>query len=213
MTISESFKFSNKKIVDLSNLKNIPSLSTVEQKNLAILVVARNELSRLLPSDRDFFSNLIFDYLKKNVPDFRELDTLFERYFAETNPIKKNIIFKQIKPIEPLAVYLSEIAVIFNKVEKTSEIAIKGFVYNLILDWFEAEKMKSSYLSELSAISFQPQIDKLIQVTKEDKIAREKLNMAFDNAIEISEFLKEFKYKLLLPNKCIKGRRKATNKR
>lgn len=209
MTMAESFNFSNKRILDLSNLKNIPVLSTIEQKNIAILIVARNQLSRLLPQDRDLFSDFFIDYLEKNVPDFNELDSLFDRYFSETNPIKKNIIFKQIKPIEPLAVFLSEIATIFNKTEKTSEITIKGFVYNLILDWFEAEKMKSSYLSELNKISFQPQIDDLIKRTKKDTVEREKLHTAFDNAIEISEFLKEFKYKIFLPSRCIKGRKKA----
>ncbi len=209
MTIAENFKFSNKKILDLSNLKNIPVLSTVEQKNIAILVIARNQLSRLLPLDRDLFSDYILEYLENNVPDFNELDSLFDKYFSETNPLRKNSIFKQIKPIEPLAVYLSEIAVIFNKTEKNSEITIKGFVYNLILDWFEAEKMKSSYLSELNTISFQPQIDDLIKRTKKDATEREKLNIAFDNAIEISEFLKDFKYKIFLPSKCIKGRMKA----
>lgn len=209
MTIAENFKFSNKKILDLSNLKNIPVLSTIEQKNIAILVVARNQLSRLLLSDRDLFSDYILEYLENNVPDFNELDSLFDKYFSEANPLRKNSIFKQIKPIEPLAVYLSEIAVIFNKTEKNSEITIKGFVYNLILDWFEAEKMKSSYLSELNTISFQPQIDDLIKRTKKDATEREKLNIAFDNAIEISEFLKDFKYKIFLPSKCIKGRMKA----
>lgn len=136
MTILEKDKLLNN-IIDLSNLKNIPSLSIMEQKNLAILVVARNELSRLLPLHSDSFSNLILEYLVKNAPDFKELESLFDKYYSETNPIKKSIIFKQIKPIEPLAVFLSEIAIIFNKTEKSSELSIKGFVYNLILNWFK----------------------------------------------------------------------------
>lgn len=211
MTILEKDKLLNN-IIDLSNLKNIPSLSIMEQKNLAILVVARNELSRLLPLHRDSFSNLILEYLVKNAPDFKELESLFDKYYSETNPIKKSIIFKQIKPIEPLAVFLSEIAIIFNKTEKSSELTIKGFVYNLILDWFKVEKMESRYLSELISIDFQSQIDKLIKRTKENPEARAELHVAFDNSIEISQFLKKFRYTLLIPDKCIKGKRKVIRK-
>lgn len=206
MTKIENFKVKNNKILDLSDIKNIPLLSTLEQKNLAILVLARNELSRLKDFDRDTFSNLLLDYLVANVPDFNELDSLFTKYFEETNPILRNIIFKKIKPLEPLAVYLSEMAVVFNKTYKTSELTIKGFVYNLILDWFEGEKKQSTYLLEANNLKLQPEIDKLIKRTKDDKEAREKLNEAFDNAIEISEFLRDFKFKILVPMKCVKGR-------
>ena len=120
------------KIIDLIKIKNISSLSMAEQKNLAILIVAKNELSRLSKKDCDSFTTKILDYLNQNVISFSELDSLFTEYFEEKNPMKKNVIFKKIKPIEPLAVYLSEIAVIFNKVSKTHEITIK----DLYITWF-----------------------------------------------------------------------------
>ena len=177
------------KIIDLMKIENIATLSIAEQKNLAILITAKNELSRLSKKDCDSFTTRILDYLNQNVISFSELDSLFTEYFEEKNPMKKNIIFKKIKPIEPLAVYLSEIAVIFNKVSKTHEITIKGFVYNLILYWFEAERRRSNYLSAISDIQFQPHIDELVKRTRENKELRNELKDAFDNSIDISNFL------------------------
>lgn len=196
------------KIIDLMKIKNIATLSMAEQKNLAILITAKNELSRLSKKDCDSFTTKILDYLNQNVISFSELDSLFTEYFEEKNPMKKNIIFKKIKPIEPLAVYLSEIAVIFNKVSKTHEITIKGFVYNLILYWFEAERRKSNYLSAISDIQFQPHIDELVKRTRENKELRNELKDAFDNSIDISNFLLDFKLKPIIPNASIKGKRK-----
>ena len=195
-------------IIDLMKIKNISTLSMAEQKNLAILIIAKNELSRLSKKDCDSFTTRILDYLNQNVISFSELDSLFTEYFEEKNPMKKNIIFKKIKPIEPLAVYLSEIAVIFNKVSKTHEITIKGFVYNLILYWFEAERRKSNYLSAISDIQFQPHIDELVKRTRENKELRNELKDAFDNSIAISDFLLDFKLKPIIPNASIKGKRK-----
>mgnify|MGYP000266971095 FL=1 len=196
------------KIIDLMKIENIATLSMAEQKNLAILITAKNELSRLSKKDCDSFTTKILDYLNQNVISFSELDSLFTEYFEEKNPMKKNVIFKKIKPIEPLAVYLSEIAVIFNKVSKTHEITIKGFVYNLILYWFEAERRKSNYLSAISDIQFQPHIDELVKRTRENKELRNELKDAFDNSIDISNFLLDFKLKPILPNASIKGKRK-----
>ena len=196
------------KIIDLMKIKNIATLSMAEQKNLAILITAKNELSRLSKKDCDSFTTKILDYLNQNVISFSEIDSLFTEYFEEKNPMKKNIIFKKIKPIEPLAVYLSEIAVIFNKVSKTHEITIKGFVYNLILYWFEAERRKSNYLSAISDIQFQPHIDELVKRTRENKELRNELKDAFDNSIDISNFLLDFKLKPIIPNASIKGKRK-----
>lgn len=196
------------KIIDLMKIENIATLSMAEQKNLAILITAKNELSRLSKKDCDSFTTKILDYLNQNVISFSELDSLFTEYFEEKNPMKKNIIFKKIKPIEPLAVYLSEIAVIFNKVSKTHEITIKGFVYNLILYWFEAERRKSNYLSAISDIQFQPHIDELVKRTRENKELRNELKDAFDNSIDISNFLLDFKLKPIVPNASIKGKRK-----
>ena len=196
------------KIIDLMKIENIATLSMAEQKNLAILIIAKNELSRLSKKDCDSFTTRILDYLNQNVISFSELDSLFTEYFEEKNPMKKNIIFKKIKPIEPLAVYLSEIAVIFNKVSKTHEITIKGFVYNLILYWFEAERRRSNYLSAISDIQFQPHIDELVKRTRENKELRNELKDAFDNSIAISDFLLDFKLKPIIPNASIKGKRK-----
>lgn len=196
------------KIIDLMKIKNIATLSMAEQKNLAILITAKNELSRLSKKDCDSFTTKILDYLNQNVISFSEIDSLFTEYFEEKNPMKKNVIFKKIKPIEPLAVYLSEIAVIFNKVSKTHEITIKGFVYNLILYWFEAERRKSNYLSAISDIQFQPHIDELVKRTRENKELRNELKDAFDNSIDISNFLLDFKLKPIIPNASIKGKRK-----
>ena len=196
------------KIIDLMKIENIATLSMAEQKNLAILITAKNELSRLSKKDCDSFTARILDYLNQNVISFSELDSLFTEYFEEKNPMKKNIIFKKIKPIEPLAVYLSEIAVIFNKVSKTHEITIKGFVYNLILYWFEAERRRSNYLSAISDIQFQPHIDELVKRTRENKELRNELKDAFDNSIAISDFLLDFKLKPIIPNASIKGKRK-----
>ena len=201
------------KIIDLMKIENIATLSMAEQKNLAILIIAKNELSRLSKKDCDSFTARILDYLNQNVISFSELDSLFTEYFEEKNPMKKNIIFKKIKPIEPLAVYLSEIAVIFNKVSKTHEITIKGFVYNLILYWFEAERRRSNYLSAISDIQFQPHIDELVKRTRENKELRNELKDAFDNSIDISNFLLDFKLKPIIPNASIKGKRKKWEQR
>lgn len=208
MTKAIDIKIRSNRILDLSDIKNIPQLSTIEQKNLAILVMARNELSRLEECDRDTFSNLLINYLERNVPDFNELDNLFTKYFDETNPLIRNLVFKQIKPIEPLAVYLSEMAVVFNKTHKTSELAIKAFSYQLILSWFQGEKKQSTYLDEVNNLDLQPEIDKLIKRTKDDKFAREKMHESFDNAIEVAELLSRYRFKILVPNRCIKGKRK-----
>ena len=40
------------KIIDLMKIKNIATLSMAEQKNLAILITAKNELSRLSKKTR-----------------------------------------------------------------------------------------------------------------------------------------------------------------
>ncbi len=75
------------KIIDLIKIKNISSLSMAEQKNLAILIVAKNELSRLKEEDHDDFSRMILNYLNENVVSFDELDSLFTQYFEEKNPL------------------------------------------------------------------------------------------------------------------------------
>ena len=169
MSKNEQILIKQKGIINLSDLKNIPKLSSYEQKTVTILMLARNELERLEKDDLDFFAKLILDYLKENVPDFNELEKLFDRYNSEKNTFVKTSIFKKIKPIESLAVFLSECAVVYNKVDKTSDITIKAFVYNLILHWFVAEEMKSTYLNEFASLDFQPQINKFIENTKENK--------------------------------------------
>lgn len=207
MSKNEQILIKQKGIINLSDLKNIPKLSSYEQKTVTILMLARNELERLEKDDLDFFAKLILDYLKENVPDFNELEKLFDRYNSEKNTFVRTSIFKKIKPIESLAVFLSECAVVYNKVDKTSDITIKAFVYNLILHWFVAEEMKSTYLNEFASLDFQPQINKFIENTKENKEHREKLNRAFDNSIEIVEFLKTFSLKPIVPTMVIKKRR------
>ena len=52
------------KIIDLIKIKNISSLSMAEQKNLAILIVAKNELSRLKEEDHDDIRKIIVNYKK-----------------------------------------------------------------------------------------------------------------------------------------------------
>ena len=46
------------KIIDLMKIENIATLSMAEQKNLAILIIAKNELSRLSKKDCDSFTTL-----------------------------------------------------------------------------------------------------------------------------------------------------------
>ena len=65
------------KIIDLMKIENIATLSMAEQKNLAILIIANNELSRLSKKDCDSFTARILEYLNQNVISFSELDSLF----------------------------------------------------------------------------------------------------------------------------------------
>lgn len=85
MSKNEQILIKQKGIINLSDLKNIPKLSSYEQKTVTILMLARNELERLEKDDLDFFAKLILDYLKENVPDFNELEKLFDRYNSEKN--------------------------------------------------------------------------------------------------------------------------------
>ena len=77
-----------------------------------------------------------------------------------------------------------------------------------ILYWFEAERRRSNYLSAISDIQFQPHIDELVKRTRENKELRNELKDAFDNSIDISNFLLDFKLKPIVPNASIKGKRK-----
>lgn len=201
----ESFKATKNKILDLTLVDNIKNLSTREQKNIAILIIARNELERLKEYDLDEFALKLKTYLVNNVPSLKELERLFESYYEEKNPFKKNSIFKRIKPIEPLAVYLSEVAAIFNKEDKSTEFTIKAFAYQLIHDWFEAEGKVSTYLEEVNELKLEAEI---YNITTRAKEYRNEINKAFDNAIEVSEFIRDYVFKIILPKRCIKGTRK-----
>ena len=97
MSKNEQILIKQKGIINLSDLKNIPKLSSYEQKTVTILMLARNELERLEKDDLDFFAKLILDYLKENVPDFNELEKLFDRYNSEKKTFVKTSIFNKIK--------------------------------------------------------------------------------------------------------------------
>lgn len=58
--------------------------------------------------------------------------------------------------------------VIIIKLIKHQILPIKAFVYNLILHWFVAEEMKSTYLNSLLVWIFNPQINKFIENTKRE---------------------------------------------
>ena len=54
MSKNEQILIKQKGIINLSDLKNIPKLSSYEQKTVTILMLARNELERLEKDDLDF---------------------------------------------------------------------------------------------------------------------------------------------------------------
>ena len=189
------------KLLDLTNLKNLTKISSFEKKNITILSIVRNELSRLYEDDHDETSLAVLKYLESRVPDYKVIEDIFEDYHNEKNFYKKITKLQNLLPIEEVGVYLNESAVIYNKFQKLSELSIKAFSYNLIYDWFVGEKAKSVYIAALKELDFQKEIDKLIERTKNNKESREDIKKAFENSIEISEFLNRFAFTVIIPKR------------
>ncbi|MDX4028354.1 hypothetical protein [Aliarcobacter skirrowii] len=191
------------KLLDLTNLTNLAKISSFEKKSITILSIVRNELSRLYEDDHDETSLAVLKYLESRVPDYKEIEDIFEDYHNEKNFYKKIAKLKNLLPIEEVGVYLNESAIIYNKFQKLSELAIKAFSYNLIHDWFVGEKANSVYIAALKEFDFQKEIDKLIERTKNNKESREDIKKAFENSIEISEFLNKFAFTVIIPKSKI----------
>ncbi|WP_418181382.1 hypothetical protein ACNSOL_11825 (plasmid) [Aliarcobacter lanthieri] len=197
--------FLSKSSLNLKDLKNVSKLSSNEQKSLAILVVANMELSSLKSIDKNSVINSLVNSFNRYLPSFKQFDDLFNTYYSEKDIKKKNEIFKKVKPLESIAMYFSEIAQRFNTVPKTTAITKKGFAFNLLLYWFNVGNTKSIYFEFLDEFNFQDEIDKVIQESKKiedlNKGFRKELFDAFDNSIEIVEFLKKFIPRIYIPKK------------
>ncbi|MEV9477492.1 hypothetical protein [Aliarcobacter butzleri] len=205
--------FHSNNFLDLRNLKNISKLSSSEQKSLSILVVANMELSSLNVEDRSSTIDALIKSFNESLPSFKQFDDLFNSYYSEKNITRKNELFKQVKPLESIAMYFSEIALIFNTVPKTTAITKKAFAFNLLLHWFNIENTHSVYFNFIDNFSFQDEINKIIEETKEieklEKNIKNELYSAFDNSIQIVEYIKKFLPRIYIPKK--KGFR--TNKK
>ena len=111
--------FNFPKNMNLTIIKNSSKLSSYEQKNLAILILVRYKLAFFVKQNpNDEFINKLYTWLENNVMNFRDIEIAFTTYnnTKDGTPLK-NELFKIVKPLEELAVYLSKLAEMNNNIK------------------------------------------------------------------------------------------------
>lgn len=225
----DTFNFS-KNTDSLTIINNASKLSSFEKKNMAILILARYKLAFFVKQNKeDKFINKLYDWLQNNVIDFREIDIAFTTYHnaPEGSNLQKGL-FKIVKPLEELAVYLSKIATMNNDI-KNKEIdidntmLIKAFVLNLLSYWFNRLlpidlKKQTYYFKEILDFDFENELKDFKDQfegfgfrNKNKSNNREQINIMYDSSIEIAEEI--FKYSYKISSIPVRGVRKKKIKR
>ena len=200
--------FNFPKNMNLTIIKNSSKLSSYEQKNLAILILVRYKLAFFVKQNpNDEFINKLYAWLENNVMNFRDIEIAFTTYnnTKDGTPLK-NELFKIVKPLEELAVYLSKLAEMNNNIKnKDVDIdntnLIKAFILNLLDYWFHVLlpvnlKKQTLYFKEIlefgidsELINFKKQFKVFGYKDKESSKQREDLNIMYDSSYEIALFL------------------------
>ena len=222
--------FNFPKNMNLTIIKNSIKLSSYEQKNLAILILVRYKLAFFVKQNpNDEFVNKLYTWLENNVMDFRDIDIAFTTYYntKDGTPLK-NELFKIVKPLEELAVYLSKLAEMNNDIKnKDVDIdntnLIKAFVLNLLDYWFYTLlptnlKKQTFYFKEIldfgineELINFKKQFKVFGYRERELSKQREELNIMYDSSYDIALFLFGYSYKIA--SAPVKGARKSNRVR
>ena len=207
--------FNFPKDMNLTIIKNSSKLSSYEQKNLAILILVRYKLAFFVKQNpNDEFINKLYTWLENNVMNFRDIEIAFTTYnnTKDGTPLK-NELFKIVKPLEELAVYLSKLAEMNNNIKnKDVDIdntnLIKAFILNLLDYWFHVLlpvnlKKQTLYFKEIldfgidkELINFKKEFKGFGYKDKESSKQREDLNIMYDSSYEIALFLFSFGYKI-----------------
>ena len=207
--------FNFPKNMNLTIIKNSSKLSSYEQKNLAILILVRYKLAFFVKQNpNDEFINKLYTWLENNVMNFRDIEIAFTTYnnTKDGTPLK-NELFKIVKPLEELAVYLSKLAEMNNNIKnKDVDIdntnLIKAFILNLLDYWFHVLlpvnlKKQTFYFKEIlefgidsELINFKKQFKVFGYKDKESSKQREDLNIMYDSSYEIALFLFTYGYKI-----------------
>lgn len=207
--------FNFPKNMNLTIIKNSSKLSSYEQKNLAILILVRYKLAFFVKQNpNDEFINKLYAWLENNVMNFRDIEIAFTTYnnTKEGTPLK-NELFKIVKPLEELAVYLSKLAAMNNDIKlKNIDVdntnLIKAFILNLLYYWFHVLlpvnlKKQTLYFKEIldfgidkELINFKKQFKVFGYKDKESSKQREDLNIMYDSSYEIALFLFSYGYKI-----------------
>lgn len=213
MTSSNPFNFP--KNMNLTIIKNSSKLSSYEQKNLAILILVRYKLAFFVKQNQnDEFMNKLYAWLENNVMNFRDIEIAFTTYTntKDGTPLK-NELFKIVKPLEELAVYLSKLATMNNDIKlKNIDVdntnLIKAFILNLLDYWFNTLlpinlKKQTLYFKEIlefgidsELINFKKQLKGFGFKDRELSKQREDLNIMYDSSFEIALFLFSYRYKI-----------------
>ena len=208
--------FNFPKNMNLTIIKNSSKLSSYEQKNLAILILVRYKLAFFVKQNQnDEFINKLYTWLENNVMNFRDIEIAFTTYnnTKDGTPLK-NELFKIVKPLEELAVYLSKLAEMNNNIKnKDVDIdntnLIKAFILNLLDYWFHVLlpvnlKKQTLYFKEIlefgidsELINFKKQFKVFGYKDKESSKQREDLNIMYDSSYEIVLFLFSYGYKIV----------------
>ena len=207
--------FNFPKNMNLTIIKNSSKLSSYEQKNLAILILVRYKLAFFVKQNpNDEFINKLYAWLENNVMNFRDIEIAFTTYnnTKDGTPLK-NELFKIVKPLEELAVYLSKLAEMNNNIKnKDVDIdntnLIKAFILNLLDYWFHVLlpvnlKKQTLYFKEIldfgidkELINFKKEFKGFGYKDKESSKQREDLNIMYDSSFEIALFLFTYGYKI-----------------
>ncbi len=209
--------FSFSKSMNLTIINNASKLSSFEQKNLAILILARHKLAFFVKQNKeDEFINNLYCWLESNVIDFRDIDIAFTTYnnTKDGTPLKKEL-FKIVKPLEELAVYLSKMAEINNNMNKefaNDLFYTKIFILYLLYLWFDVFEKKTYYFREIHNFKIKEELQKIKCVgysniaSLEDK---DNINYIIGNSKEIATFLSNYVFKIILnPKSSYKKRHK-----
>ena len=208
--------FNFPKNMNLTIIKNSSKLSSYEQKNLAILILVRYKLAFFVKQNQnDEFINKLYTWLENNVMNFRDIEIAFTTYnnTKDGTPLK-NELFKIVKPLEELAVYLSKLAAMNNDIKlKNIDVdntnLIKAFILNLLYYWFHVLlpvnlKKQTFYFKEIlefgidsELINFKKQFKMFGYKDKESSKQREDLNIMYDSSYEIALFLFSYGYKIV----------------
>ena len=195
--------------MNLTIINNASKLSSFEQKNLAILILAKHKLAFFVKQNKeDEFINNLYLWLESNVMDFRDIDIAFTTYnnTKDGTPLKKEL-FKIVKPLEELAVYLSKMAEINNNMNKefaNDLFYTKVFILYLLYLWFDVFEKETYYFKEIHNFNIKEELQKIKCVgylniaSLEDK---DNINYIISNSKEIANFLSSYAFKIIFNRK------------